>query len=76
VFRLLPSEVAALPARIAEHGSLERYLVVLGDPQKEALAAKLLEPMITSPDTGAAEGRTGKAGKGGWLGALIRWLRK
>ncbi len=76
VFRLLPGELAALPARIAESGSLERYLVVLGDPQKEALAAKLLEPMISPPDTASTEGPTGKAGKGGLFAALLRWLRK
>jgi hypothetical protein len=76
VFRLLPSELAVLPASIAESGSLERYLVVLGDPQKEALAAKLLEPIIRPPETTSAEDQTGKAGKGGWLGAFFRWLRK
>jgi hypothetical protein len=76
VFRLLPSELAALPAGVAESGSLERYLVVLGDPQKEALAAKLLEPIISPPETVSAEGLTGKAGKGRWLGAFFRWLRK
>jgi hypothetical protein len=73
VFQLLPAELAALPARIAECGSLERYLVILGDPQKEALAAKLLEPMISPPEAGPADTRTGK---GGLFSALIRWLRK
>lgn len=76
VFQLLPSEVAALPARIAESGSLDRYLVVLGDPQKETLAAKLLEPVITPPDAGPDEAEPGKAGKGGLFAAFIRWLRK
>ena len=76
VFQLLPGELAALPAGIAESGSLERYLVVLGDPQKETLAAKLIEPLIRPPDTGEADAKPGKAARGGLFGALLRWLRK
>jgi hypothetical protein len=76
VAQLFPDELAALPARIAESGSLERHLVVLGDLQKETLAAKLLEPLIRPPDTSPADTRSGKAEKGGLFSALLRWLRK
>jgi hypothetical protein len=76
VFKLFPEEIAAMPAKIAESGSLERYLVILEDPKKEMLAAKLLEPLMRPPEPSPAEARPGKAGKGGMFSRLLRWLRK
>jgi hypothetical protein len=73
LFQLLPDEVGALPAQIAECGSLARYLVVIGDAQKEGLAAKLLEPLVAPPEAGPAEASPRKAGL---LGALLQWLKK
>ena len=73
VFELLPVEVAGLRAKIAECGSLGRYLVVLGDPQREVLAARLLAPVVNPPTASPA---AAKPGKGGLFATLIRWLRK
>jgi hypothetical protein len=73
VKELFGPEVRGLPAIIKEHGSFERYLVVLGNPQKEALVARLLEPMLAKNETAAAPVR---AANGGWWAALTRWFRK
>ncbi len=70
---LFAEEVRGLPAMIKEHGSLGRYLVVLGDPRKEALVAKFIEPMLPKAAPAAAQA---EAGKGGFWSALTRWFRK
>jgi hypothetical protein len=73
VLELFAAEVRGLPAAIKERGSLERYLVVLGNPQKEALVARLLQPSLARSEPAAAPV---PAAKGGWWAALTRWLRK
>ena len=70
---LFAEEVRGLPAMIKEHGSLGRYLVVLGDPRKEALVAEFVEPMLPKAAPAAAPEGTGK---GGFWSALMRWFRK
>jgi hypothetical protein len=71
--KLFPTEVLELPVVIKDHGSLERYLVVLGDPQKEVLVAKLLESGL-GEDVPVAD--PAQAPKGGWWAMLARWFRK
>ena len=73
VKELFGAEVRDLPATIKEHGTLGRYLVVLGNPQKEALVARFLEPPPAKTETAAAPVR---AAQGGWWAALTRWFRK
>jgi hypothetical protein len=73
VKELFGAEVLGLPAIIKEHGSLGRYLVILGNPQKEALVARLLEPTPAKTETAAVPAR---AAKGGLWAALTRWFRK
>jgi hypothetical protein len=46
VFNLFRTDLDKLAASLKEGGSLERYLAVLADPLKEALAAELLEPVV------------------------------
>jgi hypothetical protein len=73
VQKQFPTEVRELPAVIKDRGSLARYLVVLGNPQKEALVAKLLEPMQAGNAPADAPAPAPKAGL--WA-ALTRWFRK
>ena len=73
VLKLFPAETPGLSAAIKEQGSLERYLVVLGNPRKEALVARLIEsaPAESTAATAPVPARTG-----GWWAALTRWFRK
>lgn len=73
VQQLFPAEIRDLPAVIKDRGSLARYLVVLGNAQKEALVAKLLEPVQTGNAPADEPAPTPKAGL--WA-ALTRWFRK
>ena len=66
-------EVRELPAMVKEHGSLARYLVVLGNPQKEVLVAKLLESVLMPRQTA---GEPAGPRKRGWWGTLIGWFGK
>jgi hypothetical protein len=65
-------EVRALPVTIREHGSLARHLVVLGNPQKEALVAKILGPVLKVQEAPAAPAAPKKPGfwdrLAGWFG--------
>jgi hypothetical protein len=71
---LFAAELRGLPAVIKEHGSLGRYLVVLGDSRKEALVAKLIEPML--PKAAGSVAVQPKSVKAGWWGVLTGWFRK
>ena len=66
-------EVRALPATVKEHGSLARYLVVLGNPRKEALVTKILEPVLKLHETAAAP--AGPRKRGFWE-TLAGWFRR
>ena len=66
------AELGELTVSLKEGGSLERYLVVMEDPNKEALAAELLEPMTGAADAGTAEAPTKKGGLGGFFSRLFR----
>jgi hypothetical protein len=70
---LFGAETRELPSIIKEQGSLGRYLVVLGNPQKEALVAKLLEP---TPEKAGAAAAPVRAEKVGLWASLTRWFRK
>jgi hypothetical protein len=70
---LFDAEVRELPAIVKGHGSLARYLVVLGNPQKELLVAKLIEPEPAKTDPATAPVC---AAKGGLWAALTRWFRR
>ena len=46
VLDFFKNELDELAVSLKEGGSLERYLVVLEDPLKEALATELIEPIV------------------------------
>jgi len=66
-------DVRALPTTVKERGSLARYLVVLGNPRKEALVAKLLEPVLKLAEPQPVP--AGPQKKGLW-GTLVGWFRR
>jgi len=66
-------EVLELPVTVKEHGSLARYLIVLGNPQKEALVAKILEPVLKLHSAPAA---TAGSPKRGFWGTVLDWFRR
>jgi hypothetical protein len=66
-------EVRMLPATIIEHGSLERYLVVLGNSRKEALVRGFLEPVLEQQGEAAAPVAPRKKG---FFGMLFGWFGK
>ncbi len=73
VVELFPGELRDLPAAIKQHGSLGRFLIVLGNLETETLVAKFLEPLLRKPEPA---GTPVPAGKGGWWAAVIRWFGK
>ena len=70
---LFSEQVQELPSVIKDHGSLGRYLVVLGDARKEALVARLLDP---TREKEVPIDSTAPVRKGGWWAALTRWFQK
>jgi hypothetical protein len=73
VLEFFPDEIRGLPMAIKEHGSLGRYLIVLGNLEKETLVARFLEPMLRKPEPVPVPL---PAGKGGWWAALTQWFRR
>lgn len=71
VFEVFKTELGELTAFLKEGGSLERYVVVLEDPLKEALAMELLEPVTREAVVPPGEEKT----RGG-LRKLLSWLFK
>jgi len=83
VIGLFPDEVRGLPAAIKEHGTLGRYLVVLGNLEKETLVAKFLDPILRKPKPVPAAPPVAEpvpaaepAKKSGWWRRLVRWFSK
>jgi hypothetical protein len=73
VLNYFGDDVRTLPATVKERGSLARYLVVLGNPRKEALVAKLLEPVLKLAEPPAAP--TSQRKRGLW-GTVAGWFRR
>jgi hypothetical protein len=73
VLEFFPDEIRGLPMAIKEHGSLGRYLIVLGNLEKETLVARFLEPMLRKSEPAPVPL---PAGKGGWWAALTQWFRR
>lgn len=71
VMEVFQAEVRGLPAVVKERGSLDRYLIVLGNPRKEAFVAKLLRPLLARSEPVAAPA---KVPKKRWWAALTRWF--
>jgi hypothetical protein len=74
VLDLFKTELDELAASLKEGGSLERYLVVLEDPLKEALATELLEPIVR--DAGVPAEAAAPVKKGGLWGFFSRLFKK
>jgi hypothetical protein len=68
------TELGELTASLKEGGSLERYLLVLEDPVKEALAMELLGPALREAGVSPAEETA--AQKGGLWRFILRWFKK
>ncbi|HYC72203.1 MAG TPA: hypothetical protein VEB66_13400 [Opitutaceae bacterium] len=67
-------EKAALQKKMGEGVSLERYLVVIGDPAREAIAAKIAAPLlgVTSARAAAAPSAGEDDKKGGFFSRLFK----
>ena len=72
VLELFKTELDEVAASLMEGGSLERYLVVLEDPLKEALATELLEPIVR--ETGVPAEAAAPVKKGGRLWGFFKRL--
>jgi hypothetical protein len=68
------TEFDELTASLKEGGSLERYLAILEDPIKEAIATELLEPVVR--EVGAPAPAAPPVKKGGRWGFFLRLFRK
>ena len=74
VIGVFKTELDELIASLKEGGSLERYLVVLEDPVKEALAMELLGPTVR--ESGVSLAPETEAKKGGLWRIISRWFKK
>jgi hypothetical protein len=74
VLGVFKTELDELTASLKEGGSLERYLVVLEDPVKEALAMELLGPAVR--EAGVSPAPETEAKKGGLWRFILRWFMK
>lgn len=74
VLGVFKTELDELMASLKEGGSLERYLVVLEDPVKEALAMELLGPAVH--EAGVSPAPETEAKKGGLWRIISRWFKK
>ncbi len=74
LFGLFKEELDALKAGFGEAGALEHFLAVLGDPLRETVAAKLLEPVLRTAAKPLGSGAPAK--KGGLSGLLSRLFKK
>lgn len=74
VLSVFKAELDELTASLKEGGSLERYVVVLEDPVKEALAMELLGPAVR--EAGVSPAPETEAKRGGLWRFISRWFKK